>query len=571
MSFQSSKFRISTYRSIITSEIPTLTVFLFDFLRSNWEIFNTNVDMRHSNASLLTLSMSSIHRSGSARHQVHMNMENCTLGSLTLESISEAHLTGRDFRNRYYYPFETALTISNSLVYMKSISIKNETEDIIINIYAQSTIFMKLSNFSRSFAKFGILQIHESSVNIASCHFIENSANNCGAILVAVSTLLVEDSYFQNNSAEAGGAICVFRKTSATIVNLSFIGNKVEHSGGALFGELYVMITVMNTVFLSNGATGSKDIGYEGGAVTCKNVCVITCLNCYFSDNYAGIMENTSVPSKNISFGGAMSVSDRSSFYLVNVKFHYNKVSDYGGAIVASNSSSVLGGNATFMHNEAFGGACIYAEYNCSVEVRKSHFHSNSARNFAAVVVVSNSSQLNMSEVVMTSNSAVNSAGCLFLIFASMAEIADCSFEENSVQNYMGEAVQVSNTSVLHVMNSTFRNNSAGPDGGSAIAAEASSSIDTDGSSFSYNRKSCLCVRLGVTARIQNSQIDNTKSEGAGAIFVNNNSTLYMLNITLVDNVVEGLGGALIAQIKSEVEINNCTFSGNKASTKEEQ
>ena len=44
------------------------------------------------------------------------------------------------------------------------------------------------------------------------------------------------------------------------------------------------------------------------------------------------------------------------------------------------------------------------------------------------------------------------------------------------------------------------------------------------------------------------------------------NSTLYLLNVTLVDNEVEGLGGAIFVQFKCKVEINYCTFANNKAS-----
>ena len=71
---------------------------------------------------------------------------------------------------------------------------------------------------------------------------------------------------------------------------------------------------------------------------------------------------------------------------------------------------------------------------------------------------------------------------------------------------------------MLDVMNSTFTKNSAGPDGGSAIAGETYCSIHIDSSSFSYNKESSLVIERGSTARIENSWIDNTKSDLGGAI-----------------------------------------------------
>ena len=166
----------------------------------------------------------------------------------------------------------------------------------------------------------------------------------------------------------------------------------------------------------------------------------------------------------------------------------------------------------------------------------------------------------------MTSNHAPNSGGCFFLIYDSTAFVSNCLFDKNTVQFYMAGAIHVGNSSKLYVLSSTFTNNSAGPDGGSAIAAESSSNINVDDTTFSYNDKSSICIKLSSSARIENSGIDNTRSDMGGAITVALNSTLYMMNVTLAGNEVQSSGGALTVQMRSKVEMKYCTFLNNKAS-----
>ena len=396
---------------------------------------------------------------------------------------------------------------------------------------------------------------------------------NGGIAFLLDSAIQIKYSHFHNNSAvERGGAICCVSISSVMIFNCSFIDNTTEQSGGAFNGEAYAMVTIMNTLFLSNGATfvhNNKNMSYEGGAISCKNACILTCLDCNFIENYAGMIEETELvySKENVSIGGAVSVSDWSTLNMYNSKFISNKVSNYGGAIVAADFSTIIVSNSSFENNEAFAGAGIFVRVRSSAEISKSWFYNNTVKGYGAVATVTDTSQLNISETLMTSNHAPNSGGCFFLFYESTAMVSNCLFERNSVQFYLAGAIHVGNNSKLDVMNSTFIKNSAGPDGGSAIAAESSANIHVDSSSFSHNEKSSLCIKRGSIARIENSWIDNTKSDLGGAIVVAVNSTLYLLNVTFVDNEVEGLGGALFVQIKCKVEINYCTFFNNKASS----
>ena len=390
-------------------------------------------------------------------------MENCTFGIWGLESIPNITITNCSISNRYYEPYKTLLSISDSMVWLKFLSILNVTGDRIIYVDSKSNVTFELSNFARNRAKFGLLKVEGgSSINFESCDFSENIAVNGGIAFLSDGAIQIKYSHFHNNSAvERGGVICCVSMSSVMIFNCSFIDNTAEQSGGAFYGEAYAMVTIMNTLFLSNSATfvhNNKNMSYEGGAISCKIACILTCLDSNFIANYAGIIEETELvySKENVSIGGAVSVSDWSTLNMYNSKFISNKVSSYGGAILAADFSTVIVSNNSFKNNEAFGGAAIYLRVKSSVEIRGSWFYNNTVKSHGAVAIVTDTSQLNISETVMTSNHAPNSGGCFFLIYESTAAVSNCLFERNSVQFYLAGAIHVSNTSKLRVMNSTF-------------------------------------------------------------------------------------------------------------------
>ena len=341
------------------------------------------------------MSISSLTSNERIGHQVYINVDNCIFGIWMLQNISNVRITDCSISDRYYERYETLLSISDSVVWMKFISVENVTGDKIIYISSQSNVTFELSDFTRNNANFGRLKIESgNSVYFESCDFSENFARNGGIAFISESTIQIKYSHFQNNSAlERGGTICAYKMSTVTIYNCSFIGNRAEQSGGAFYGEVYAMVTIMNTLFLSNGATALqniKNMSYEGGAISCKNGCILTCLDCNFIENYAGVMGKTEkVSSKeNISIGGAVSFSDWSTLYIYNSKFFSNKVSNYGGAIVASDLSTVIVSNTSFENNEAFAAAGIYVRIKSSVDISKSWFYNNSARSHGAVATI---------------------------------------------------------------------------------------------------------------------------------------------------------------------------------------
>ena len=240
---------------------------------------------------------------------------------------------------------------------------------------------------------------------------------NGGITFLSESTIQIKYSHFHNNSAvERDGAILAFRMSTVMVSDSSFIGNKAEQSGGALYLEFYVKVKIMNTLFLSNAATTFYNTNnvkiipeYEAGAISCKIGCFLTCVDC----NFAGLIEKAKLvySKKNITIGGAVSVSDKSTLYVVNVKFISNKVTNYGGAIVAADFSTIVVSNSSFENNEA-----------------------------------SDTSQLNISETVMTSKHVPYSGGCFFIIYESSAVVSNCLFERNSAELFLAGAIHVSTT-----------------------------------------------------------------------------------------------------------------------------
>ena len=122
-------------------------------------IINTNVNMKNANTSLLILTISSLPSNESSKHQTYLNVVNYTFGKWALESISNITITNCSITNRYYEAYETMLSISDSLAWMKFISVVNVSGDEIISVNSTSDITIEMSNFARNKAIFGLLKI----------------------------------------------------------------------------------------------------------------------------------------------------------------------------------------------------------------------------------------------------------------------------------------------------------------------------------------------------------------------------------------------------------------------------
>lgn len=100
------------------------------------------------------------------------------------------------------------------------------------------------------------------TVNITSCIFENNTANNGGAIYGGYSTdhLTIKDSTFENNNATNGGAI--FNVWMSLTVDNNIFKNNNAETGGAIYheGAEYAEIIISNSKFEENTAKNATSI-----------------------------------------------------------------------------------------------------------------------------------------------------------------------------------------------------------------------------------------------------------------------------------------------------------------------
>jgi predicted outer membrane repeat protein len=165
--------------------------------------------------------------------------------------------------------------------------------------------------------KGGAINIGSATVNVTNCAFMNNNAEEGGAVYVTVglSTLNLTNSTFSGNSAGFGGAI--FSVGTVNVANCAFLDN----NGDAIFQQFHTL-NVTNSTFSGNSTGGGA------GAITLLNGATLNVTNSTFSGN-------TSLPG----FGGDIAVAAPST---ANLK---------GTILAASGSGS--GGNCLNFQGQA--------------------------------------------------------------------------------------------------------------------------------------------------------------------------------------------------------------------------
>ncbi|MCA9997081.1 MAG: hypothetical protein KDE56_15090, partial [Anaerolineales bacterium] len=194
------------------------------------------------------------------------------------------------------YYFYTNLTISDDLV------ITGDSADFtrfqsILNSEAQIgiTASVEFSNFTiGGFAapSSGAVSVFSGDFTANNMVFISNSADYGGAIYVdATARLLVENSYFENNTATNYGGAIMANGPSVAIYNSTFINNEITSSGsGGQGGALWAngdSIIIDGSTFLGNDGATSPTIEAEGRSLSVTNSTFFT--NAPIGSVYAAI------------------------------------------------------------------------------------------------------------------------------------------------------------------------------------------------------------------------------------------------------------------------------------------
>ena len=349
------------------------------------------------------------------------------------------------------------------------------------------------------FAPSGSETTHDRTLTITNSKFNENIATSWGGALGTSSEASMDTVEFVGNKAgEYGGAIAV--EGNMSIKNAIFDGNKVNSdvasSGGAIYVEaMNSTINIKNATFLNNEALNTVKHNADGSAISVKNG-TVNIIGSTFENN----------------------VADQGTI---------NQYASRGGERV----SVINIDESIFKNNEALtvGGVGIFNKGN----IKNTLFEGNKATvsEGGAMFVGSEGAVAVLDNVTFKNNTSASSGGA---IGTRVGENSNGSHNNNS-------------QAVLNITNSTFEGNTAGTTGGA---------IDN----HFYNENS------GIT----NSTFTNNSAKDGGAIYnhgdLDNQNKAANLNITggsFTGNTASGNGGAIYNQ--ADATIKGVEFSGNKA------
>ncbi|MCY4146849.1 MAG: hypothetical protein OXE95_14360 [Chloroflexi bacterium] len=188
-----------------------------------------------------------------------------------------------------------------------------------------------------------------------------NRADRLGGAVCNLGELVILDSQFTRNAAEAGGAI--YSQAGAVRISSSSFTDNTADGGGALYlseGSLgmrdgtfadNVAVTNGGAIFSENASIDIRDSRFRGnqadddGGALHLNGGEIDISGSVFADNLT------------TDDGGALRAKD-SALDISRSSFHGNQASDAGGALHSSNGSSRIA-NSTFYENDAASGGAL--------------------------------------------------------------------------------------------------------------------------------------------------------------------------------------------------------------------
>lgn len=245
-----------------------------------------------------------------------------------------------------------------------------------------------------------IFNINAYNVILKNINFINGNSDNGGAIYLNRGSCLIDNSTFENNSANYSGGAIFFKfdkyyantyPPSLVINNSKFINNNNTEEtyafsyGGAIYSEVPLFV---NGSYFINNSNNKK----MGGAIWVNSSdCVIN--NSTFLNNYAP------------GYGGA--IYSLCNNTLINSSIFKNNFAQFGGAI---SSDSVNVSNSTFSDNNAFsaGGAIV----GINLTISDSVFRNNNANNGKSIAsfyqLISNNNSVNANDVVVYNSTLIN-------------------------------------------------------------------------------------------------------------------------------------------------------------------
>ena len=178
------------------------------------------------------------------------------------------------------------------------------------------------------------------SLDCMVCYFQYNTAGwDGGAIFSYRGTLMMDDAYFEENSADSGGAILLEDGLTTVITSASFINNDATtFFGGAMLIDQDMSVVTIDAVEFEGNSAGSS-----GGAIYVQRG-TINISDSAFRVNHAD------------QGGGAIFTTPDGYLYLDQVEVTGNSSSDVGGGILLHGNLNAT--NLTLSSNSSVATGC---------------------------------------------------------------------------------------------------------------------------------------------------------------------------------------------------------------------
>ena len=389
----------------------------------------------------------------------------------------------------------------------------------------------------------------------------------CGAICsVANSSIVIEDSQFQNNSVQdkavgKGGSLCIGKNSSAKLSNVYFFGNNAL-AGGAIYAFDFCHITIYNNTIEAN--TGSAIAFYNnvhskiyissffdnlasykgGGAIVSKAGCILHVTKTLFKANKAigsgGVFFGEGILSffhncsfiDNFAFKGGVLAAANSNVELFTSNFMNNSATEGG------TDGSLLLDHCRFSNNTAYGnGGVGYIEENSQIKITRNVFRFNSATHAGGVLWL-RKAVVNITDSVFVSNWAGIDGGVIDAQFSSLINISHITCFENKNKGGEGGVLSVRRKTKVWINHAKIQNNSA-------------------------YRCGVMVIDMASVFEISNSLVSgNSADSEAGAFCSFNNSLSVFINSSFRGNVGYRAGSIVI--VDSITYLENCTLRGNQ-------
>ncbi len=407
----------------------------------------------------------------------------------------------------------------------------------------------------------GGIYYNENNLTMNGCHFTGNVASDGAAIYnelmytASDHPLSIENSIFENNTAENNGG-GIYNNCGITILtNSSFSGNISMSQGGTFFNS--------NCAVTITGCEFSRGSSVDGGAIYHDDN-ILSIANCVFDScaatNNGGALYNldATIDMTDCSFTGNTSATQGGSIYdstsgvtISGCEFSYSSSADGGG--IYHNQGQLTIDNSGFEHNTCGNrGACIYSN-NGEVVITGCSYTENDATSYSGGIFADNGS-VDLEQCDFTDNSSGNKGGAICT--SNLAFTMDqCTLSNNSATNY-GGALYCGNC-VMSISDTPLEENVSINGGAMRIS---NSTIEYDNVQFTSNE----ATGSGGAMQLSNVSGSITKS-----LFTGNTGPidLYIFtssNIDLIQCTFVGLGSGVTSLVSlnscSQLDVNSCIF-----------